>query len=160
MSNIYKNLKDGKPVKSLARITAIIIMVMVWILIDKGNIYGQSIADRDVISKSALSSETQSPQLRESDDVRGDELPTEDEGDLFTARPNPVQQELVFDFEFTVRSGIPVEVLDPLGRIAYQGHFEPGVSTQSLDFSGFKKGMYIVRLDLGGKVAIRRIIKQ
>lgn len=160
MNNIYKNLKDGKPVKSLARITAIIIMVMVWILIDKGNIYGQSIADRDVISKSSLEVETQSAQLREGDDSRGDGIPTEDEGDHFTARPNPVQQDLVFDFEFTVKEGIPVQVLDPLGRLAYQGSFEPGISKQKLDFSGFKKGMYIVRLDLGNKVAIRRIIKQ
>ena len=160
MRNIYKKITDNKPVKSLARITAIIIMVMVWILIDKGNIYGQSISDRDVISKSSPEAETQSPQLREGDDIRGDEIPTEDEGDVFTARPNPVQQDLVFDFEFTVKEGIPVQVLDPLGRLAYQGVFEPGINTQTLDFSRFKKGMYIVRLDLGNKIAVRRIIKQ
>lgn len=160
MSNIYKNIKDGKPARSLARITAIIIMVMVWILIDKGNIYGQSISDRDVISQSSLEGETQSALLREGDDPRGDEIPTEDEGGHFTARPNPVQQDLVFDFEFTVKEGIPVQVLDPLGRLAFAGVFEPGINTQTLDFSRFKKGMYIVRLDLGDKIAIRRIIKQ
>ena len=160
MTNIYKNLKDGKPVRSLVRITAIIIMVIVWVLIDKGNIYGQSIADRDVISKSSLQADTQSAHLREGDDQRGDEIPIEDQGNHFTARPNPVQQDLVFDFEFTVKEALPVQVFDPLGRLAYQGSFEPGISTQTLDFSAFKKGMYIVRLDLGDKVAFRRIIKQ
>ena len=161
MSNIYNSIKERKPGKKLARIAGIIIMIAVWILIDKGNIYGQSISDRDVISKSALKSDVQSPSFRKGEDVKGDELPTVDEGDLITARPNPVQQELVFDFEFTVKeNGIPYEVLDPLGRISFQGVFEPGINRHSLDFSSMKKGMYLVRMDLGGKLIVKRIIKQ
>ena len=124
MSNIYKNLKDGKPVKSLARITAIIIMVMVWILIDKGNIYGQSISDRDVISKSALQTETQTAQLREGDDIRGDEIPTEDEGDHFTTRPNPVQQDLVFDFEFQYSLVVHLQLQDRQLEQSQNHHLE------------------------------------
>ncbi len=160
MKNIYKSIKDGKPAKRLGRITIIIIMAMVWILIDKGNIYGQSLDHRSVISKSSIESETQSALLREGDDVRGDEIPTGDEGDYFTLKPNPVEHDLVFDFEFTVKEGIPVQVLDPLGRLAYTGVFQPGISTQTLDFSGFKTGMYIVRLDFGDKIEVRRIIKR
>ena len=160
MKNIYSESKNKKAVRGLLRVSAIIIMVMVWILIDKGNIYGQSISDRDVISKSDVAQGLQSAQLREGDDERGGELPAEDEGDEFVVRPNPVVGELVFDFEFTVKSGIPYEVLDPLGRLAAQGIFEPGVSSQSIDFSHLKTGMYLVRLDLGDKMEVRRIIKK
>ncbi|MGB1316856.1 MAG: T9SS type A sorting domain-containing protein [Flavobacteriales bacterium] len=161
MKNIYKSLKDREPAKKLVRISAIIIMVAVWILIDKGNIYGQSISDRDVISKSKSESIAPSALLREGEDLRdGDELPIVDEGDLFTIKPNPVQHELVFDFEFTVKTTIPYEVLDPLGRLAFQGAFEPGVATQSLDFSRLKTGMYIVRMHLGDKLEVRRVIKK
>ena len=161
MSNIYQSIKDKKPAKRLARITAIIIMVAVWILIDKGNIYGQSVAHRDVISKSVVQAEIQLAQLRQGDNFRGDgELPTGDDEGSFTVKPNPVQGELVFDFEFTVRTEIPYEVLDPLGRIAFTGFFEPGLATQTLDFSRLKTGMYIVRMHLGNKLDVRRIIKQ
>jgi hypothetical protein len=160
MKNIYNESKSEKAVRGPLRISAIVIMVMVWILIDKGNIYGQSISDRDVISKSDVAHGIQSAQLRERADEEGGELPIEDKGGEFVARPNPVIGELVFDFEFTVKTGIPFEVLDPLGRLAAQGTFEPGVSSQSIDLSHLKTGMYLVRLDLGDKMEVRRIIKK
>ena len=165
MINIYNKIKGEKPVKSLARITGIIIMIAVWILIDKGNIYGQSISDGDVISKSTQEPVSRSALFRSADDATGDDglggdVPTVDEDDLITIKPNPVEGELVFDFEFTVKTGIPYEVLDPLGRFAFQGVFEPGITTQSLDFAMLKTGMYIVRMHLGNKLEVRRIIKQ
>ncbi|MDB4678453.1 T9SS type A sorting domain-containing protein [bacterium] len=163
MKNIYKDYKSHKAVKGLLRISAIIIMAIVWILIDKGNIYGQSLADRAQISKEALGQAEvlQSPLFKGGDDDRDGDIPTEgDEDNTFTVKPNPVEGDLVFDFEFTVKTTIPVEIYNPLGKLVDQSTFVPGVSSQKLDFRRLPVGMYIVRLDLGDKTEVRRIIKK
>ncbi|MGK0385144.1 MAG: hypothetical protein ACJAVL_001900, partial [Bacteroidia bacterium] len=54
MKNIYNNYKNHKAVKGLLRVSTIIIMAIVWILIDKGNIYGQSLADKSQLTKQEL----------------------------------------------------------------------------------------------------------
>jgi len=71
-----------------------------------------------------------------------------------------VVRDLVFDFEFTVKVGIPYEVVDALGRLAVKGTFSPGISTQSIDLSRLRTGMYLVRLDMGRKVEVRKILKK
>lgn len=137
-------------------------MVMVWILIDKGNVYGQSLSENKEALKHGVSSTSQSALLREGDDSvdRDGGLPSQEEGNEFVTRPNPVQSDLVFDFEFTVKMGIPYQVVDPLGRLVAQGTFEPGINTQSIDFSRFKQGLYLVQLHLGDKIEVRRILKR
>lgn len=162
MNNIYKESKDGKLVHRLVRVSAIVILVMVWILIDKGNIYGQNAMSAKSQSLQSLNSQQQAPLLRTGDGSKGDDgLPTEDGGgDEFVVKPNPVEDLLVFDFEFTVRQAIPFEVFDPLGRLSKQGTFEPNISSQSIDFSGFDAGMYIVRLHIGDKTKVQRVIKK
>jgi len=163
MKNIYKDYKSHKAVKGLLRISTIIIMAIVWILIDKGNIYGQGLAVKSQISKQALEqTETlQSPLFKGGDDDgNGDILTEGDEDNAFTVKPNPVEDDLVFDFEFTVKNAIPVEIYNPLGKLVDQTTFEPGVNTQKLNLSRLPMGMYIVRLDLGNKTEVRRIIKK
>lgn len=158
MKHNYKGLSDSKNCRRLARISAIIIMVMVWVLIDKGNIYGQEVSVRTVINKSDVSSTTQSPLLREGDGTP-DKLES-DESNNLVVKPNPFTKELVFDFEFTIRTGIPYTIMDPMGRLIDEGIFEPGVSTHQLDLSHLKTGMYLVRLDLGHKLEVKRVIKK
>lgn len=163
MKNIYNDYKNHKAVKGLLRVSTIIIMAIVWILIDKGNIYGQSIAEKSQLSKKALEQPTaaQSPLFRTGDgDGDGDILTEEEGGNEFTVKPNPVQGDLVFDFEFTVKTAIPVEIYNPLGKLVGQTTFVPGVSSQKLDFRRLPVGMYIVRLNLGNKTEVRRIIKK
>lgn len=163
MKNIYNTYKNRKAVKSLLRVSTIIIMAIVWILIDKGNIYGQNLANKSQLTKQGLeqSADLQSPLLREGDGSRGGDLPIEGEEDnVFTVKPNPVHTDLVFDFEFTVKTAIPVDIYNPLGKLVDTGEFVPGISTQKLDFSKLPTGMYIVRLNLGNKAEVRRIIKK
>jgi hypothetical protein len=163
MKNIYNNYKSHKAVKGLLRVSTIIIMAIVWILIDKGNIYGQGLADKSQLTKQELeqSSDVQTPVLREGDGSRDGDIPIEeDEDNTFTVKPNPVQDDLVFDFEFTVKTAIPVEIYNPLGKLVDQSTFVPGISSQKLDFRRLPVGMYIVRLDLGNKTEVRRIIKK
>jgi hypothetical protein len=163
MKNIYNDYKSNKAVKGLLRISTIIIMAIVWILIDKGNIYGQSLAEKSQLSKEVLQHSVayQNPMFKDGDGSRDGDLPVEgDEDNEFVVKPNPVEGELVFDFEFTVRASIPVEIYDPLGKLVDTGVFEPGISTQKLDFSKYPTGMYIVRLNLGNKMETRRVIKK
>lgn len=160
MKNNYQQQKGNELLGRLLKLSAIGILILVWILIDKGNVYGQSLTQKDLTLKKAQHTQMDTPLFKGGDDEPDSEgLPTEDEGDEFVTKPNPVKDELVFDFEFTVRTAIPYEVVDPLGRLAAQGNFVPGIRSQTIDFSKFKTGMYIVRLDLGDKVKVRRIIK-
>lgn len=164
MINIYKDFKEGRLLRGLARVSVILVLAVVWILIDKGNIYGQSIATGEKLALKKISTAAnQAPLLRQADESRDDDGilgDDTDEGTGFTAFPNPVKQDLVFDFEFTVKEAIPYEVISPLGRLVEVGQFEPGVNTQSLDFRRLKSGMYIVRLSIGGEAKITRIIKE
>ncbi|MCB9191162.1 MAG: T9SS type A sorting domain-containing protein [Flavobacteriales bacterium] len=162
MNNIYKNFKEGGPVRGLARISAILIMIMVWILIDKGNIYGQSISDSDAIAKSEKLDVTSSALLKAGggDGDITDEGSDSDDDNSFGVYPNPVQGDLVFDFEFTVRTGAPYEVLDAHGKLVDKGVIKPGVTHHSVDMRDLSTGLYILRVELGGKLHVKRVIKQ
>ncbi len=154
----------GPRLSVVMRVSAIIIMTIVWILIDKGNIYGQSSLRQGQLTKQELDNtehHVSSPMFKDGDGARDGDLPIEGEDENgFVLKPNPVEGELVFDFEFTVRESIPVEVYDPLGKLIQTGTFEPGISSQKLDFSRYPTGMYIVRLNIGSKMETRRVIKK
>lgn len=164
MNNIYKDFKEGRPLKGLARVSAIVVLIMVWILIDKGNIYGQSKQKADVIAVDQGKLHTSQTPLYRGGDDSGDSddgiIDDSDDGTDFQVYPNPVKQDLVFDFEFTVREAIPYEIISPLGRLVGAGQFEPGINSQMLDFKRFNSGMYIIRLNIGGETKISRVIKQ
>ncbi|MBI1286651.1 MAG: T9SS type A sorting domain-containing protein [Flavobacteriales bacterium] len=170
MNKIYKDSDGERAVSRLLKISAVVIMVMVWILIDKGNIYGQNAAKVSSVSKTLHPQTIQSPQFKGGDGGDGGDggegsggegggVPPSDDGG-FVIKPNPVQTDLVFDFEFTVRTAIPVQIYDPLGRLVDQQVFQPGLNSQKLDFSKYQTGMYLVRLDLGNRVEVRRVIKK
>ncbi len=158
MRNIYKRLQSENKLGGLLRISAILMMIMVWILIDKGNVYGQESSVRNVISKTDVASNDQTALLRElSDDPQ---IVSSEDKNQFVLMPNPFTKDLVFDFEFTIKTGIPYDVICPLGRLIQSGQFESGISTQHLDLSHLQNGMYLVRLNMGDRVEVRRVIKK
>jgi hypothetical protein len=160
MKKMYSRPAEGMNLGTIARISVAIILVMVWILIDKGNVYGQSASRLTEGSKMSTTSTHNSPSFKDGDDEQtDDELGGTDEGDVFTTFPNPVIQELVFDFEFTVKEGIPFDVHDMLGKLEMRGEFKPQIKTQKLDLSALKPGIYVVRLKLGDKMVVRKILK-
>lgn len=163
MKNIYNDFKEGLSVKSIARISALVIIIMAWILIDKGNVYGQSIATGKASELSGKSDVIDSSFLKSGGGDDGgilDDGSDFDEDNTFTVFPNPVQGDLVFDFEFTVREGAPFEVIDPQGKLVEAGLVKPGIDQLAVDLSKLKAGLYIVRVELGGKLQVKRIIKQ
>lgn len=163
MKKIYTNLNASATAKGLFRISAVILFIMVWILIDKGNVYGQSQTE-------SASSKLKKEKAQASDDMLkfngGDDEDIIDEGtgtdedNTLVVYPNPVEGDLVFDFEFTVKSGAPFEIVDALGKLVDQGVIKPGVSQQKVDLSKLKTGLYILRVDLGGKPIVKRLVKK
>jgi len=170
MNNIYNDFKQGKPLKGLVRISAILALIMAWILIDKGNIYGQNLtvtAKTAKTAKNTVSEDSgQSLFKTRGDDEDDDEIikedPDSDDDNNFDAYPNPFEKDLVFDFEFTVRQeqGAPVEVIDMQGKIVEKGTLEPGSAQYKMDLSGLQAGMYLVRVKTGSKLQVKRVIKK
>ena len=139
------------------------LFIMVWILIDKGNAAGQSSSytSGDSNKRIAIGQSNSQPQFKSG--IEGSETPDDGSGetpDEFVVYPNPVVDELVFDFEFQVKTGIPFEVLDALGRRMDMGSFKPGLNTQRLDFSKYRSGLYLIRVSLGNTTVVKRVIKK
>ncbi|MFM1875855.1 MAG: Secretion system C-terminal sorting domain [Bacteroidota bacterium] len=164
MSKIYNDLKEGRQAHGLAKVAAILIFVLVWILIDKGNIYGQSRSDFATQGGKAVKLDVSDmSQLKAGGRDGGiqDDLSDSDEEDnSFTVFPNPVDGDLVFDFEFTIREGAPYEVHDALGKLVERGILQPGTSEYRIDLKDLVTGLYFIRVDLGGKLEVRRIMKK
>lgn len=136
---------------------------MVWILIDKGNIYGQSRSDAGLETGKAGKLSVADQSLFKAGGGDGDiqdDLDDSDEDNSFTVFPNPVDGDLVFDFEFTVREGAPYEVHDALGKLIDRGVLMPGLSEYKLDLRRLIPGLYFIRVELGGKLQVKRIIKK
>ncbi|TNF25645.1 MAG: T9SS type A sorting domain-containing protein [Bacteroidetes bacterium] len=161
MKTFYNETQSRLVSSRLLKFSAVLLLVLVWILIDKGNVYGQAQSESQLQLNSLQRSKSHQPHFRTEDDGDGrdGDVITDDGGDEFVVKPNPVQFDLVFDFEFTVKTGIPYEVVDPLGRLVDRGMFVEGIKTQKIDFSQFENGMYLVRLQIGEKMAVRRILK-
>lgn len=165
MKNIYNDLKQSGSIKGAAKISAILIMMLVWILIDKGNVYGQSLALDSKVSQKASKSNsviedafTKAGGGEDGDII--DEGTGSDGDNSFDVFPNPFERDLVFDFEFTVREGAPYEVVDVQGRLVEQGTIAPGVSQYRVDLGDLKTGMYFVRVDVGSTLVVKRLIKK
>lgn len=139
------------------------LFIMVWILIDKGNAAGQSSSyiNSDSKKRTAIDQSNSQPQFKSG--IEGSETPDDGSGETteeFVVYPNPVENELVFDFEFQVKTGIPFEVLDALGRRMDIGSFKSGLNTQRLDFSKYRSGLYLIRVSLGNTIVVKRVIKK
>lgn len=163
MSKVYNDFKDGNPAQGLARVSVIIVFILVWILIDKGNVYGQSKSDAGLQVAKSNKLEVSDQSLFKAGggdgDIQDDLSDADDEGNSFTVFPNPVQGDLVFDFEFTVKEGAPYEVHDALGKLIDRGVLQPGLSEYKLDLRELIPGLYFIRVDMGGKLQVKRIIK-
>lgn len=148
-------------VQALLKAAAVIALVMFWILIDKGNALGQESKDvRQSVKQLHVAAQQSNPLFRDGsrDGKPGDE--GEDGTGDFNVYPNPVKDEAVFDFEFTVKTDMPYQVSDALGRLIDQGVFVPDLKRQTIDFSQYRTGMYLVSVRMGDKAVVKRIIKQ
>ncbi len=166
MKNIYNDFREGRPTKGLARVSAILILVMVWILIDKGNACGQSQSDQLKSLDKEMGLTSSDPLFKSGnrggdDEVIGED-PDSDDDNNFDIYPNPFEKDLVFDFEFTVKGeqGAPFEVVDAQGRLVDQGVLAPGSSQYKIDLGGLPHGMYFVRIDVGSTPQVKRVIKK
>ncbi len=145
----------------LLKAAAVVALVMVWILIDKGNALGQeSNIVRQSVKHAQQTTGSATPLLRDGSRDGGIGEDGEDGSGDFSVFPNPVKDDAVFDFGFTVRGELPYQITDALGRLVDQGTFVPDLKRQTVDFSRYRTGMYLVRVQMGNKAVVKRIIKQ
>jgi hypothetical protein len=157
MKPYYSSILKGQ---ALLKAAAVIALVMVWILIDKGNALGQVSNAKQSVKQSEATAQHSTPLFRDGsrDGKPGDD--GEDGSGDYNIYPNPVKDEAVFDFEFTVKTDMSYQVSDALGRLIDQGVFVPDLKRQTIDFSQYRTGMYLVSVQMGNKAVVKRIIKQ
>jgi len=158
MRHHYSSTLKGQ---ALLKAAAVVALVMVWILIDKGNALGQASQDvRHSVKQSEATAQHPSPLFRNgSRDGKPDDEGGDEDGD-FNIYPNPVKDDAVFDFEFTVKTDIPYEVTDALGRLMERGFFVPDLQKQTINFLEYRAGLYLVRVQFGNRAVVKRVIKQ
>jgi len=59
-----------------------------------------------------------------------------------------------------VRKEMPYEVTDALGRLVQSGTFEADLQQQRIDMSGYRSGLYMVRVNVAGRAVVKRIYKR
>lgn len=155
--------KDSTYIKEAGRIIGgllfVITVVFIWILIDAGNVYAQS--KQATIEKIEASNDE--PFFREGVN-RGNILDDPNAEQGFEIYPNPTHGSMVFDFEFTIRSGAvetSIDVYDSMGRMAYQTTLsEETIQTGlKLDLGTELPGNYLVVVRRGDQVFTKRFLK-
>jgi len=71
--------------------------------------------------------------------------------------PNPSNGMVNVDFGISA-ADVEVVITDVLGNIVVENYFTENQTRYSLNLSGLNKGIYFVRVQLGQKAAIKRII--
>ena len=142
----------------ISRMVLILTVMFIWILIDAGNVYGQS--ERSVPQK--VRSIDVNPMMREGADQGVILEESHEEG--FEIKPNPTRGTMVFDFEFIIRTGdeeTSVDVFDSMGRLAI--HMDLDAETietgLKLDLGQQLPGTYIVVVRNGERLFTKRILK-
>lgn len=84
--------------------------------------------------------------------------------DLIDLYPNPVNSRLYIDFRIALSGNVDLLVYDVLGNVVSQDIISGNTSsstTHSIDVSGLKKGMYLVRIHtgLGTEILNKKFIK-
>ena len=143
----------------LARVVVLLSVVFIWILIDVGNVYGQSM-NKDQEMVRALDG---NPMLREGVNP-GYEMDESNKEEGFEILPNPTRGSMVFDFEFIIRTGdeeTSVDVFDSMGRLAVHVDLDPQTieTGLKLDLSRELPGTYIAVVRNGDNVFTKRILK-
>ena len=79
---------------------------------------------------------------------------TEDYQDIILLHPNPVSNQL----KICVEESGKIEILDIYGNLLVLSNIESG--TRYIDLSNYSTGLYIIRYKSGGRIIIKKIMKQ
>jgi hypothetical protein len=84
------------------------------------------------------------------------------EGAEFNFYPNPVKEILNITVSSKEANSIIIRILDPVGREKWIDNFTSGYNgfyQKQVDFSKFQKGVYLVQINVDGKMILRKIVK-
>lgn len=79
-------------------------------------------------------------------------------GEWMTVYPIPAGDHLMVELDRSLGRSLEVHILDATGRILIQHQF-PGRSLIQLDISALSAGMYWIRLEIDGEMAVRKFVK-
>jgi hypothetical protein len=74
--------------------------------------------------------------------------------------PNPTTGKLMIDVSAMSFDRAEVNITDLLGREVFSGSMNSQTSALSVDLSNFASGVFIVKITIGNKTIIRRVVKQ
>lgn len=137
----------------------LITVLAIWILIDTGNVYGQSKMEHGSVD---LEKEPTEVAAKAGDDQKGSRGGIDPEQGGFTIYPVPTEDDLVFDFEFTVKTeNISLQVVDPQGRVVINEFLDGSFFNQrhTIDMSTQPNGAYVVVVRKGARVFTKQLLK-
>jgi hypothetical protein len=158
---IMRNTSTINESQISAYLKAVLLLTVlaIWILIDTGNAYGQSKFEVSTLDQDKEPTEV----AAKSGNDKGSRGAIEDpEQGGFTIYPVPTENELVFDFEFTVKTEeISLQVIDPQGRIVFNQFLDGSFFNQrhTLDMSAQPNGTYVVVVRKGARVFTKQLLK-
>ena len=159
MKNTYTIEERG--ISVFKKAVLLLSILAIWILIDTGNVYGQAQYESGTIDRGKEQTEVNA---KSGDDEKGsrggDDEPVEAGG--FTIYPVPTEGDLVFDFEFTVKTeDIGIQVVDPMGRIVINQFLDSSFFNErhTIDLSDQPNGTYVVVVRKGARMFTRRLMK-
>jgi plastocyanin len=74
--------------------------------------------------------------------------------------PIPAEDFVTIDLSSTGEKFEGISILDMTGKELLSFHDPSGSSYQKFDINGFKPGLYLVKIDIGGEIRINKFIKQ
>jgi hypothetical protein len=83
-------------------------------------------------------------------------------GASFNFYPNPVKEVLNITVSSKEANSITIRIIDPVGREKWLDTFTSGYNgfyQKQVDFSKFQKGVYLVQINVDGKMILRKIVK-
>jgi hypothetical protein len=83
-------------------------------------------------------------------------------GAEFNFYPNPVKDLLNITVSSKEANSIVIRILDPMGRERWIDNFTSGYNgfyQKQVDFSKFQRGVYLVQINVDGKMILRKIVK-
>ncbi len=78
-----------------------------------------------------------------------------------SAFPNPAGQQLQIGFDLPASGRTVIELIDPMGRVAYRSapeNLPAGRQLRTLQLGALPSGLYVLRLQSGGQMGVRKVL--
>ncbi len=78
----------------------------------------------------------------------------------FNISPNPTSDEFVLELEFNSKTDVNVSIMNHLGQVLKTENISNSSLSKTYNVSELPSGIYLVRIQVGNEMSIRKIVKQ